>query len=234
MNTIEIWMEQFGYLALFFGLMLEYVALPFPGELVMGYSGYLVSEGRLGLPLAVSIAWLGTSIGTTVTYFVGRRLGYPFLVKHGPKLFLGPRKLKKAEDGFKKYGNKLLFFSFFVPGVRHFTGYLAGILNVPFRQYALYTYAGALFWTAVFIVGGRMLGTRWDMIHEIASRYGKEALIYAAALVWFFYSYRRSLHDPADRMLRKRDGGDPPGRSWLLAGALGSAAGMFALSAHIP
>ncbi|MBW5447164.1 DedA family protein [Cohnella sp. CFH 77786] len=199
-----------------------------------GVFGYLVYEGRLHLLLAVSLAWLGTSIGTTVTYFAGRRLGHPFLAKHGPKLFLGPKKLARATGSFEKYGSKLLFLSFFVPGVRHFTGYLAGMLNVPFRKYALYTYSGALLWTVVFIVGGRLLGSQWEQIHEIASRYGGDVLLYAAVLAWLIYSYRSAIHDPANRMLRKRNGGDPPRWSWLFIGALGSAAGMFVLSAHLP
>jgi membrane protein DedA with SNARE-associated domain len=190
---------------LFFGLLLDFIALPFPGELVMGYTGYLIYQGQLNLSAAISVAWLGTSIGMTITYFIGRRLGYPFLVRYGPRLFLGPKKLKKATDSFEKYGSRLLFFAFFIPGVRHFTGYLAGILNIPFRTFALYTYSGALFWVVVFIVGGRILGPKWELIHDLASRYGIEILMYIVAIIVLCLLYGKNSGHLDNRVLRMKD-----------------------------
>ncbi|MBB6732152.1 DedA family protein [Cohnella zeiphila] len=107
MDTIEVWMEQYGYLTLFVALMLEYIALPFPGELVMGFSGYLAYEGRLSWPLALSLAWAGTLVGMTVTYFIGRKLGYPFLVKIGPRIFLSP----KNYETVSRYGGETLLYA---------------------------------------------------------------------------------------------------------------------------
>jgi membrane protein DedA with SNARE-associated domain len=206
MHTFEIWMEQYGYFTLFFGLLLEYIALPFPGELVMGYSGYLVYEGQINLLPALLLAWLGTSIGSSITYLAGRKLGYPFLVKYGHRLFLGSKKLKKTQDSFEKYGSKLLFFSFFIPGVRHFTGYLAGILNIPFRTFALYTYSGSLFWVVTFIVGGRILGPKWVLIHEMISKNGIEILVYIVAAVGMFFLYGRSTAQIDKPMMQLKDG----------------------------
>ena len=102
MHVIELWLEQYGYLTLFIGLLLEYIALPFPGELVMGYSGYLVFQGKLHLLPALLVSWGGTSIGMAVNYAIGRKLGYPFLSKFGPKFFLvanrGDPRLMNAVD----------------------------------------------------------------------------------------------------------------------------------------
>ncbi|MBB6670092.1 DedA family protein [Cohnella nanjingensis] len=227
MHIIEWWLEQYGYLTLFIGLLLEYIALPFPGELVMGYSGYLVFQGKLHLLPALLLSWGGTSIGMTVTYGIGRKLGYPFLSKFGPKFFLDAKKLSKTTDAFERYGSKLLFFSFFIPGVRHFTGYLAGALNVPYRKFAIYTYSGALFWVVTFLVGGRLLGSKWEQIHILTSQYGKETMLYVAGLIGVCLLYSKFANRSDSRMMNAMDR-----RRWLmvLIGGLFSMAGVYMFS----
>jgi membrane protein DedA with SNARE-associated domain len=200
--------------------------------LVMGYTGYLAYLGELNLPTAIALAWLGTSIGMTFTYFAGRRLGYPFLVRYGPRLFLGPKKLKKSTDIFEKYGSKLLFFSFFFPGVRHFTGYLAGIMNIPFRVFAAYTYLGAFSWVVTFIGGGRILGSRWSMIHEWATRYGGEAAIYIAAIAGLCILYGFAAHLSDSRKDSIKDNGRLMRLKLFLAGMLFSATCVYLVSAR--
>ena len=64
---------------------------------------------------------------------------------------------------FDKYGYFLIFIGFFIPGVRHFTGYFAGIINLPFRRFAITIYSGALFWVS-FLIGGYWLGGN---LHDI-------------------------------------------------------------------
>ncbi|RAV19326.1 DedA family protein [Paenibacillus contaminans] len=206
METITHWFEQYGYGVLFFGLLLEYIALPFPGELVMGYSGYLVYNGQMSLILSLTLAWLGTSLGMTVTYVIGSKLGYPFFEKYGHRFLLSPRKLQQTSKWFEKYGSKLLFFAFFIPGVRHFTGYLSGILNIPFRTFALYCYTGALFWVLVFVVGGTMLGTKWEIIHDIAKQYAGVIIIalIALAAAWLLYRLLTVRDNRVVRIIRQR------------------------------
>ena len=65
---------------------------------------------------------------------------------------------------FDKYGYFLIFIGFFIPGVRHFTGYFAGIINLPFRRFAITIYSGALFWVSFFLIGGYWLGGN---LHDI-------------------------------------------------------------------
>ncbi|WP_409343552.1 DedA family protein [Paenibacillus sp. MBLB4367] len=206
MEMITHWFEQYGYGVLFFGLLLEYIALPFPGELVMGYSGFLVYNGQMSLILSLALAWLGTSLGMTVTYVIGHKLGYPFFEKYGHRFLLSPRKLEKTSKWFEKYGSKLLFFAFFIPGVRHFTGYLSGVLNIKFRTFALYCYTGALFWVVVFVGGGAMLGTKWELIHDWAAKYAVAIIIalIALAAAWLLYRLLTLRDNRIVRIIRQR------------------------------
>jgi len=72
---------------------------------------------------------------------------------------------------FDKYGYFLIFIAFFIPGVRHFTGYFAGIINLPFRRFAMTIYAGALFWVSFFLIGGYWLGENLENIFLVLEQH---------------------------------------------------------------
>lgn len=161
---VERLFELYGYVVLLAGLFLEFVALPFPGETTLTYSGYLSYKGILHLAPVIGIGFVGTTLGMTLTYWIGRSAGMPFLNRYGKWIFLTPAKLLKTRRWFLRYGPKLLFIGYFIPGVRHFTGYLAGIMGVPFRTFSLYTYTGAIFWVTGFAFLGYGFGPRWEFI----------------------------------------------------------------------
>ncbi|MEH6976099.1 DedA family protein, partial [Bacillus pseudomycoides] len=103
-------------------------------------------------------------VGMTIQYFLGNKLGMPFVQKYGKYVFLTQRKIDLTRMWFDKYGYFLIFIGFFIPGVRHFTGYFAGIINLPFRRFAITIYSGALFWVSFFLIGGYWLGGN---LHDI-------------------------------------------------------------------
>lgn len=74
MQFITALIEHYGYLVLFVSLMLELIALPLPGEFLMGYSGVLVFQGKLNWFLSVAAAGAGSCTGMTAYYWVGNKL----------------------------------------------------------------------------------------------------------------------------------------------------------------
>lgn len=189
MIHITEWLDQYGYIVLFLGLMLELVALPVPGEVLMSYSGFLVFSGKLNWLLAILTAALGSSAGITIAYLVGAKLGTPFFRKYGHRIHLGPDKLEKTSQWFTKYGNKMLIIGFFIPGVRHITGYFSGITRIPYKSFAPFAYIGALLWTSVFISLGKVLGPKWEEFHGSIKKYLLigGAVIVAGLLVFYLY-----------------------------------------------
>ena len=200
MNLLEILEKvqqlfgSYGYSVLFFGLLLEFIALPFPGETTMAYAGYLSYRGQLDFGTLVILAFLGTTIGMTITYFIGARAGLPFIMRYGKWFFLKPDKLDKTQKWFAKYGNALIFIGYFIPGVRHFTGYFSGIAAIPFRKFALYAYSGALFWVVLFLGIGKLFGPGWNAIFTLAHKYTAVilAVIGLVLLIAVIYRYRKS------------------------------------------
>jgi membrane protein DedA with SNARE-associated domain len=186
------WFDLYGYWVLFLGLLAEFIALPFPGETVMTYTGYLVYDGRLDLILCVVLAFAGTTLGITATYFIGGALGRPFFARYGSRIHMGPERFEQTAQWFDKYGSKILFIAYFIPGVRHFSGYFSGILRIPFRTFAIYAYSGALFWVILFIGGGYLLGPQWTDLHQFLSAHlGKAISIAATAVVILVFSVKR-------------------------------------------
>ncbi|MDR9853533.1 DedA family protein [Paenibacillus sp. VCA1] len=181
--------EQYGYLVLFFGLFSESLALPFPGELAMAISGHMSSFGDFHIPFIIFYSYVGAIIGTTVTFFVGYRLGTPFLEQYGKYVFLNQARLAKVTDWFGKYGNKLILISYFVPGLRHFTGYVSGVLKIRPRTFFILNYIGGLVWVLVYVMIGKTFGPNIEQLLHVASRYFALSMvilaIVVAAIFWF-------------------------------------------------
>ncbi|CAG7614073.1 hypothetical protein PAECIP111802_00041 [Paenibacillus allorhizosphaerae] len=204
MHFIVHWMDTYGYVILVLLLVLEMLALPLPGEMLMSYVGLQVFHGTFSWPLSILLAWIGTCTGVTGAYWIGNRLGHPFFEKYGSRIHMGPDRLNQVSEWFAKFGNKLLVFAYFIPGVRHITGYFAGVTRIPFRSYAVYAYAGALLWTGTFISLGRLLGPEWEHFHRAATRYliiGGCIALAAMIIVYAYRKYRRQIFDTAADLL---------------------------------
>ena len=171
MEWIHELFQQYGYYVVLVGLLLEYIALPFPGEPTLAYAGFLSHQGDLNLPILIMLSFIGTSVGMTFQYFLGNKLGMPFIQKYGKYVFLTQKKIDMTKIWFDTYGYFLIFIAFFIPGVRHFTGYFAGIINLPFRRFAMTIYSGALFWVSFFLIGGYWLGENLEEIFQILGQH---------------------------------------------------------------
>lgn len=171
MNQITELFNHYGYIVLFTALMLELIALPTPGEALMTYCGLLVFQGRLHWIVCVLLATVGVITGITISYLIGSLCGYSFFKKYGVYIHLGPDKLDKTSLWFKKYGNALLIIAYFIPGVRHITGYFSGTTKIPYKKFAFYSYIGAFLWTTTFISIGKILGPQWEQYHASIKKY---------------------------------------------------------------
>ncbi|BAU28573.1 membrane protein DedA with SNARE-associated domain [Aneurinibacillus soli] len=192
MEHIVPWMNHYGYIILFLSLLLELIALPIPGEPLMGYVGLLVFQGKMNWGLSILVACSGSIIGMTLAYWIGFALGAPFFHKYGHYIHLGPERLEKVSQWFNRYGNKLLVIAYFIPGVRHFTGYFSGINRLPFRTFALYAYTGALIWAGTVISLGKILGPQWEHFHLAIKKYLIIAGIVIAVAIVLYLLYKNN------------------------------------------
>jgi membrane protein DedA with SNARE-associated domain len=162
MNSLIHLLNEYGYIVLFFSLMLELIIIPIPNEALMSYVGVLAFQGKMNLVLAIFSAGLGGIIGATISYWIGYKLGGPFFKKYGHYIHMGPEKLAKMEIWYTKYGKVLLIVSYIIPGIRHVASIVSGVIKLPFRSFAVFSYIGVFLWASTFLFLGYSLGPKWD------------------------------------------------------------------------
>jgi membrane protein DedA with SNARE-associated domain len=183
------WITQYGYVAIFCLLVLGIVGLPVPDETLLTFTGYLVFKQHLTLPLAFAATLGGSASGITISYWLGRTFGLKLIHRYGRYLRIREEHVNQAHAFFERAGHWSLTFGYFVPGVRHFTAYAAGIAGLEAPTFGLFAYSGAVLWVSAFLALGYFLGDRWEAVEKEIHHYLLAvsigaALVVAAYLVW--------------------------------------------------
>lgn len=181
-NMIVNFIDQFGYLGVFFLITLENIFPPIPSEVVLTFSGFMTLHSTMALPQVTLIATLGSVVGAVVLYTVGRLLSVERLErliagKAGTMLRLKQSDLKKAEHWFVKHGKSTLFFCRFIPIVRSLISIPAGTTRIPMGQFLLLTTAGTLIWNSVLVLLGLYAGKAWQQIAGYVDIFAQLTLI---------------------------------------------------------
>jgi membrane protein DedA with SNARE-associated domain len=163
-NTLSVWLMQYGSIALFGLLALGIIALPVPEETLMVLAGILLANDRLYFVPTFIAAYAGSACGISVSYFVGYTAGNYVLNKYGSRVGLTEAKHQLIHNWFRRFGKWPLFFGYFIPGIRHFTGFIAGISYLKYQSFALYAYSGAIVWVSTFLSIGYFFGDYWVRI----------------------------------------------------------------------
>lgn len=157
-ETLSLWLIHYGSFALFFLLTLGIIALPIPEETLMVLAGILMHKGLLHIPPTVIATYAGSICGISISYLLGRTLGNYFIHKYGSWIGLTEQRLQQAHSWFERFGKWALLIGYFIPGVRHFTGFSAGVTKLEYKQFAIFAYVGAILWGTLFLSLGYFFG----------------------------------------------------------------------------
>jgi len=187
------WISVHGYAGIFSLLVFGIVGLPVPDEWLLTFSGYLVFKQTLLFVPTFVAAFLGSACGITVSYSLGRLFDTYVLVKYGRFFHLTPERLNRVHSWFEKRGRWTLLIGYFIPGVRHLTGYVAGASGLTFSNFALFAYSGAFCWAAVFITLGYVLGEEWNRVLESMheTKLLMIGVVIAVVVGYFVFGYLR-------------------------------------------
>ncbi|MBH0205680.1 MAG: DedA family protein [Nitrospira sp.] len=176
-------------------MAVESACIPLPSEIIMPFSGYLVSTGQFTL-LGVTLAGaVGNVIGSIVAYYAGVWGGRPFVERYGPYFLVSHHDLDIADRWFLKYGEAAVFFSRMLPVVRTFISLPAGIARMNFPRFVLLTFVGALPWCYLLAYIGVKMGEQWEHLRDYFHQFDIViGLFLAIALGYFLWSHwpRRS------------------------------------------
>ena len=151
-----------GYGGIVLLMAIESACIPLPSEIIMPFSGYLVSRGEMNLWLVGIAGAVGCVVGSIVAYYIGMYGGRPFIEKYGRYILLSRHDLDLADRWFAKYGEAIVFISRLLPAVRTFIAFPAGVARMNMTRFIVYTFAGSLPWCLGLAYVGQKLGEQWD------------------------------------------------------------------------
>ncbi len=179
LNTISHW----GLPAIFLLMTLSSMCIPIPSEVVLLFSGYLAFQGRMDITWIIVISVLGNVLGSLIAYYIGLVGGRPLFLKYGKYVFVKERELDWAEHWFARFGHETVFFGRMVPMIRAFISIPAGIAEMNFAKFNIYTILGSLPWSIGLVYGGYVLGSRWHQITQYFTLVSVVALVLVLGLV---------------------------------------------------
>jgi membrane protein DedA with SNARE-associated domain len=183
---------RYGYLVVFFGVMLESAGVPLPGETVLIAAGALVHRGVFNFGEALFFGILGAVVGNQIGYWVGRFGGRPFVLRWGRYLFVTPERLGHAEAFFARHGGSAVFLSRFVVGLRVFGALVAGTSRMSWGKFALYNVLGGTAWAAAAVSLGYFLWASISLVEHWVGRVSIFLLATLALALLLRWAYRRA------------------------------------------
>jgi membrane protein DedA with SNARE-associated domain len=174
LETIAELAQQYGYWAVFFGILLENVGIPIPGETVTLAGGFLAGSDQLNYWVVLADATLGATIGGNLGYWIGRWGGWSLLSTVGKILRVREAQLLAIKNQFSENAPKAVFLGRFVSILRTFASPLAGIAEMPYPQFFLYNALGATVWASVMVTLSYFAGQLipLEKLVEYASKFG--------------------------------------------------------------
>lgn len=178
--------SHLGYSGVALMMAIESACIPLPSEIIMPFSGFLVSKGQFTL-IGVAIAGsVGSLLGSLLAYWIGFYGGRKFIEKYGKYILISKHDLNIADNFFNKYGSAAVFFSRMLPVVRTFISLPAGIAKMNLSKFVVYTFIGSVPWCFALAYLGKNLGDHWDTLgvyfHKFDAVIG---IAIAVGIIWF-------------------------------------------------
>lgn len=159
---LGIFIAQYGaliYLVLFTIIFCEtgLVIFPFlPGDTLLFIAGAFCASGAMNLWLLLGLLITAAILGNTVNYWIGRRIGEKVFTQD--YRWLDRDALRKTHVFYEKHGGVMLILARFLPIVRTFAPFVAGISTMTFARFQFFNITGAILWVGLLVVGGYLFG----------------------------------------------------------------------------
>jgi membrane protein DedA with SNARE-associated domain len=148
---------QWGYLAIFFTVILGNLGVPVPEEAILVLAGYFVWDQQLWLPAVLVVGVVGAATGDNIGYWIGRHYGARAVLQYGHWFFITPDRFDSMQRFVSQYGAFGVFFSRFLPGLRFMAGPLAGTTRMPFLPFLVSNVLGAAVYVPLAVAVGYAL-----------------------------------------------------------------------------
>lgn len=188
--------SNLGYLGIFITMTIESASIPLPSEIIMPFSGFLVSQGKFNFYLVVAAGGAGNLFGSILMYglgFWGQETFVRRFVRGWGKILISEHELLIGEKWFRRYGDFIVFTSRILPVARTFISLPAGIAKVDFKKFCAFTLAGSLAWSAFLTYIGVKLGENWSILEPIFRKFDIAIVLLSIIIAggYLFFRFRR-------------------------------------------
>ena len=159
-------MNNYGYLGMFLGMVLEAVIIIIPSEAILATGGILAANNIFSFWGAFFTGLLGSVFCAIVIYCMGYFGGKPFIKKYGKYFFMKEEDIEKSDSWFNKYGMIGALIGRNFPIIRTLISLPIGIMRLSFFKFLIYTIIGSIPWTFVFVYVGYTLGNGWTVVNK--------------------------------------------------------------------
>ena len=128
----------------------------FPGDTLLFIAGAFCATGEMSYPLLMLLLIVAAVAGNTLNYYIGGAIGHRVFT-HDYR-WLNKDALRRTHDFFEKHGGKTIILARFVPVVRTFAPFVAGVSDMTHARFQLYNVTGAVAWVAILVTGGYFFG----------------------------------------------------------------------------
>ena len=161
-KTLEVIIQQYGtlvYAVLFAIIFCEtglVVLFFFPGDTLLFIAGALCAVGEMNLALLMFLLITAAVTGNTLNYWIGEAIGQKVFT-HDYR-WLNKEALRRTHEFFEKHGGKTIVLARFVPVVRTFAPFVAGVSDMTHARFQLYNITGAVLWVSLLTTAGYFFG----------------------------------------------------------------------------
>jgi membrane protein DedA with SNARE-associated domain len=180
------------------------IGLIAPGELAVVIGGVTAGQGHTNLIVLIAIVWASALAGDLTSYFLGRRLGRNFLLRHGHLVKLTPERLGQVETFLARHGGKTIIVGRFIGLVRALAPFVAGSSRMPARRFIPATFLAAGIWSAAFSILGYVFWQSFDQAATIAKEGALALAAVVGAIVGLIVAYRTLRTRQGRERLRRR------------------------------
>jgi membrane-associated protein len=128
----------------------------FPGDTLLFIAGAFCATGEMSYPLLMALLIIAAVTGNTLNYYIGGAIGHRVFT-HDYR-WVNKDALQRTHDFFEKHGGKTIILARFVPVVRTFAPFVAGVSNMSFAKFQFYNVTGALIWVVGLVAAGYFFG----------------------------------------------------------------------------
>ena len=168
-----------------------FVGLVAPGETTVIVGGVIAGQGEIELIPLLGLVWVCCVLGDTTSFFIGRRLGRDFIVKHGPRFKIDENRLRQVESYFQRHGGKTILIGRFIGLVRALSPFIAGSSGLTYRRFVPFSVIGCGLWASLFTVLGFVFYRSFDRVAGTAGKATFAFGVTVAVIVGVVYVVRR-------------------------------------------